>query len=282
MEEEWNILSFSELKDKVINGSISIQEVIPLKNKACNIQTNMTFLDYLLKYKNINHHNILGAFLFLYRSFTEKFEELYKNETILTIKERIHREWFIEQDGLMKDISLYGGGGDTAHAKALFDKATSSLNELESLNEFQSDVPVTMKFSDDRPLSNDMKQVIDFCQNSTSHISEKKRDLETFILNFKKFNIRVYIDLSIKHKCLYLREDPDADIPDNIHHIYSNFVIVHNLLHKQLIQLYHSLSIMEETLTGRCQQMKELHGQQEVVAHIGGDSDTESSNTFFD
>ena len=54
MEEEWNILSFSELKDKVINGDISIQEVIPLKNKECNIQTNMTFLDYLLKYKNIN------------------------------------------------------------------------------------------------------------------------------------------------------------------------------------------------------------------------------------
>ena len=295
MEEEWNILSFSELKDKVINGDISIQEVIPLKNKECNIQTNMTFLDYLLKYKNINHHNILGALLFLYRAFTEKFDELYQNETILNVRNRIFKEWFITPDNLIKEISMFGGGPDISTIKELFGKATNSLQEMEDLHKYQEDIPVTMKFSNDSPLSKDMKQVIQYCDNTSSHISEKKKTLLSFIQNFNDFNSMVYIDLSIKHKCLYLREEPSADIPDNIHHIYSNFVIIHNLLHKQLIHQHNSFVTMEKTLEERCKHMKGLYGQQETIAHIGDDdddddgekgeeddSDNESNNTFFD
>ena len=185
---------------------------------------------------------------------------------------------------------MFGGGSDISTIKELFGKATNSLQEMEDLHKYQEDIPVTMKFSNDRPLSKDMKQVIQYCENTSSHISEKKKTLLSFIQNFKEFNSMAYIDLSIKHKCLYLREEPSADIPDNIHHIYSNFVIIHNLLHKQLIHQHNSFVTMEKTLEERCKHMKELYGQQESIAHIGDDDDEDddeddddgSNNTFFD
>ena len=72
-------------------------------------------------------------------------------------------------------------------------------------------------------------------------------EIESIIKTLKNTDMSQFIDLSIKHKALYLKlsnvDEDDDSIPENIHHIFSNYYHIHNLLLKQLNQYYHHLSL---------------------------------------
>ena len=78
----------------------------------------------------------------------------------------------------------------------------------------------------------------------------------------KKTDMSQFVDLSIKHKALYLKlsnkDEDDDSIPENIHHIFSNYYHIHNLLLKQLIQYYNYIAHLLEQLKSRCLSMENL------------------------
>ena len=81
-----------------------------------------------------------------------------------------------------------------------------------------------------------------------------------------------FMDLSIKHKSLYLKlshkSEDDETIPENIHHIFSNYYHIHNLLLKQLIQYYHYVNSLLEELKERCQSMENLKQNIHAIAYF--------------
>ena len=97
----------------------------------------------------------------------------------------------------------------------------------------------------------------------------------------KKEDMTQFMDLSIKHKSLYLKlshkSEDDETIPENIHHIFSNYYHIHNLLLKQLIQYYHYVNSLLEELKERCQSMENLKQNIHAIAYFeeddGGDDD---------
>ena len=69
MEEQWDIMEFRTFIYNIKQGEISIQEPIHIHNKTRDIISNISFLDYLLKYKNIHKQNIF----LLYQIFMQYF-----------------------------------------------------------------------------------------------------------------------------------------------------------------------------------------------------------------
>ena len=126
--------------------------------------------------------------------------------------------------------------------------------------------------------------LIQFCKKTTAHLHKKIIDISAIIELFKNFHIEVFIDLSIKHKSLYMRLNPnETDIPDNIHIIYSNFVHIHNLLYKHTVHQLKLLQKMETDLNKRCSKISDLQNNMRVIAHMGyeGEGEGDSNNTSF-
>ena len=80
-------------------------------------------------------------------------------------------------------------------------------------------------------------------------LQDNLSETEKMLDFFKNFDRSFFIDLSIKHKPLYFQLNGvrDESIPDNIHLIFSNFLNIHNLLYKQVVQHHNGLkSIIAE------------------------------------
>ena len=91
-----------------------------------------------------------------------------------------------------------------------------------------------------------------------------------------------FIDLSIKHKAIYLKlsgkEDEEDSIPENIHHIFSNYIHIHNLLLKQMIQYYHYLEYQLNDLKEKCQTMETMKRNVTSIAYLKEDEDEEEQD----
>ena len=78
------------------------------------------------------------------------------------------------------------------------------------------------------------------------------------------------IDLSMKHKSLYLslieKEDP-TDLKMT-YIIFSNFLYIHSLLNKQVIQYYNRLLKIKDDITKKCDKIKTLKGNLQTIAYI--------------
>ena len=110
-------------------------------------------------------------------------------------------------------------------------------------------------------------------------------ELETIIKSMKNTDMTQFVDLSIKHKALYLKlsgvDEDDDSIPENIHHIFSNYYHIHNLLLKQLIQYYHYTNDLLEELKERCLTMENYKKMLNLLPILMKDSDDSSDDELY-
>ena len=59
MNEEWLLMNFQDFLKKILNGDILIQDQINVVNIRRDTSCNVSFLNHLLSYQNINRENIL-------------------------------------------------------------------------------------------------------------------------------------------------------------------------------------------------------------------------------
>ena len=66
------------------------------------------------------------------------------------------------------------------------------------------------------------------CSKTIEILEKNIKEITELIQTMDNFNINLMIDLSIKHKPLYIKlnNGEDSDIPENIHLIYSNFIYI--------------------------------------------------------
>jgi len=269
MEEQWDIMDFKTLLYNIKNGDISIQDPIHINNQTHDIQHNISFLDYLLKYKNIHKQNLYLTLSNIYGLFCAHLDEISENETIQQMKSRIFKEWYREEDNTLFDnIQQYGG--DMRQTDLLVNQAHKSFDNVSHLSRIEENLPININLTSNFPLKTEFTETIQFCKKTTTHLRKKVSDIENILDMFQNFHIEVFIDLSIKHKSLYLRlKSNETGIPEKIHIIYSNFVYIHNLLHKHTIHQLKILQKMETDLTKKCSKINELQNNMLVVAHMG-------------
>ena len=96
-------------------------------------------------------------------------------------------------------------------------------------------------------------------------------DTNKMIQFFNESYVSLLLDLSMKHKSMYNLFDNNNEIknvPDNIHIIYSNYLFMHNLLHKQTIQNIKYLNDILTDINERITKIKGLKVNIETLAEI--------------
>jgi hypothetical protein len=238
MKDEWSYLLFDTLINKILNGKQSVQEPIRIYNLSQTKTNNISFLNHLLMYESVNKGNLLECLFKIYDKFIEKIEELKQNKNILNMVDMVGDEWYGPKncgcnygmgDNFFDDY--YNGVMGKRNLKIVCKKCIDDSHKNDKIP-FESFL--RRESPNDRLLKSGIimsKEVLELLERN---LSETEKLLEFF----KNFNTSFYIDLAIKHKPLYFQLNGirDESIPDNIHLIFSNFLNIHNLLYKQLVQ----------------------------------------------
>jgi hypothetical protein len=254
MEDEWSYLLFDTLINKILNGKQSVQEPIQLYNLSHTKTNNISFLNHLLMYENIDRNNLLECLLTIYDQFLQKIEELKKNKNINNMINMVGDEWYNE-DGyecgcqLPIDDSFLKNYNDVIiGVEKLSNICENCINNSHEKHQIPYESFMRKQSPNDRLLDSG----IILSKNVLDNLKQNLEETEKLLEFFKNFNTSFYIDLSIKHKPLYFQLNGvrDESIPDNIHLVFSNFLNIHNLLHKQLIQHHQSLKIIISQVQG--------------------------------
>ena len=268
--DDVKLLNFQSLMKKIINGDLSIQDPLNIHNKRLDTLSKVSFLNHLLNYKNIDKENILEVLFKIYLMFQDHIEKLKTNQTIQVMLERINNEWYNPDNLYTINIPLsYGFFDMSKYVKSKYLDSYDVCNKIDQLCKIETNI----SFNEDNlthPLEPHLDSGISNCEDTIKEIKKIIETIEKLLDYLKTFDLYQFIDLSIKHKSLYLKlnEKEDDDIPTNIHVIFSNFIYIHNLFYKQTLHYYHHISSVLETIELKCNKMKEMSQNIQSIAYM--------------
>ena len=281
MGEKWSLLNFQELMKSILSGKRCIQEPILIPNKKRNTTAMFSFLSHLLSYQNIHKENLLEVLASIYSDFQKKIHLLKENEIVQTMMDRINNEWydpdyiFTIENPIPEDFFDMNNKNKTC-----YDKSCKVCEEVKQLSKIENNIPLKLYKDEVHPLDKHFRKSITLCKESIQYLERNCESILAIINHLKKDDMSQYIDLSIKHKSSYLRlsnkEDMDDEsIPENIHRIFSNYIHIHNLLLKQMIQYYHYILHLKDEVKKECQLMETMKQNVQSIAYFEEEEDSE-------
>ena len=259
--------------DPIINGERGIEEQIDIYNGRRDTLSKVSFLNLLLNYNNINKDNLLEILYKIYIMFQGKINNLKENEIMNQMIEHIKDEWYHSGNLLeIKDPLSNDFFPRNYLNKSKHEKSCEKCNRINYLCKLENNILFNLDDGEEHPLENNFKDTINYCQETINSFQKNMNEIKTVIDTLNNFNLSLFIDLSIKHKSLYLKLNKNQNnnsIPENVHKIFSNFIHIHNLLHKQLIQYYQYLHGLLEDIKQRCTKMNDLEKNIQSIAFIG-------------
>ena len=286
MSDNWNIIDFKDLMGSILNGTRNIQEPISISNKRRDTVSKISFLNLLISYNNVNKDNLLDVLINIYKRFHNRINELKRNKLVENMMENINQEWydpdymFIIQFPFTDDFFE-----KNVENKSKYDRSCKICEEIKNLTTIEHNIPFKLEKNGVHPLDKHFSAGIDICSSSISYIENNLEEIKTIIQSMRSQNMSQIIDISIKHKALYLKlsdkEIDDESIPEDIHHIFSNFIHIHNLLLKQLVQYYHFVLELLNEIKERCQSMNNLQQNIKSIAYFNEEEKSEDEEDLY-
>tara|TARA_Y100000389_G_scaffold200559_1_gene241245 strand:+ start:459 stop:1415 length:957 start_codon:yes stop_codon:yes gene_type:complete len=279
MSDNWVIIDFQDLMKSILNGNRLIQEPISISNKRRDTVSKISFLNMLLSYNNVNKDNLLDVLSNIYYRFHNRIDQLKENDIVQHMMDCINQEWYDPEYMFVFDFpfsrDFFEKNKDN---KVKYDSSCKICNQIKHLSTIENNIPLKIEKHGEHPLDKHFHKGIDLCKTTIEFMKENLIEIESIIKSMKKIDMTQFIDLSIKHKALYLKlsgkDEDDDSIPENIHHIFSNYYHIHNLLLKQLIQYFHYVSHLLEQLEERCLIMQNLQQNVKSIAYFEENSDS--------
>lgn len=280
MEEEWLLINFQELVNSILDGNRCIQEPIEITNRRRDTSSKVSFLNHLLSYQNIHKDNILEVLAGIYRKFLNRIDELKENRITQVMMDRVNSEWYDPDYIFQVENPMPYDFFDTNNKNNYYyNNSCKMCNEIEQLMKIENNIPLRLNKGESHPLEKHLHSSIDVCTESIDYLEENCKVIQSIIVTLKDTDLTQFIDLSIKHKSLYLKlsgkNDEEDSIPENIHRIFSNYIHIHNLLLKQMIQYYHYLMHQINELKEKCQAMKNLKQNVTSIAYLEEEEEEE-------
>ena len=276
-QDDWKMMTFEELTGQIYRGELPIQEPIQMKNSIGDKIQHISFLSYLLQYHNIHKENIHHILMILFTQFHKQINQMVLQKSIKPFFEQVLREW--ESSEPQIQLTSLSSQGEI-ELLTMAQEASESCNDTERLISHSHNVPLESKLNGDSPLEREIGATTILCEKTLDKLKKHHKLVGNGIDQLESFPINVFIDLSMKHKSLYLlmnQEADNQDIPDSIHQIFLNFVFITNLLKKQLIhQRNHILAVITQ-LGDQSKEVKDLNHNIRVLAFKG----EEPIHTFF-
>ena len=283
MEEQWLLINYQELIKSILNGNRSIQEPISIANRRRDTTSSVSFLNHLLSYQNIHKDNILEILAGIYGKFLNRIDELKENNIVQVMMDRINSEWYDPDYIFLIENpfpnNFFHANNQNSH---YYDQSCKICSEVEQLTKIENNIPLQLQGNESHPLEKHFRSSIDACTKSIHYLEENCQTIQSIIHTLRNVDMTQFMDLSIKHKSIYLKlsekDDEDDSIPENIHHIFSNYIHIHNLLLKQMIQYYHYLEHLLNDLKEKCQTMETMKRNVTSIAYLKEDEEEEDDD----
>ena len=193
--------------------------------------------------------------------------------------DRINNEWY-DPDFIFSVKNPIPNDFFTVNSynKKHYDSSCKVCDEIKQLSKIENNIPLGLKEGEKHPLENHIDRSIHICDQSIQYIENNCKNIQSIINYLKSVSMEQFVDLSIKHKSLYLtlsEVNEDDEIPENIHRIFSNYIHIHNLLLKQMTQYYHYLNNLLNAIKDECKGIKGMKQNINTIAYM---YDNDNSN----
>ena len=237
--DQWSHMDFENLIQGVLSGEYNIQEPLIIHNVAGDRVNKQSFLNYLMNYENINKDNFLRALHDIFNTLQKRIYKLKSNPNINRMIIRIHDEWIEPEKDFVLIKSISPEIIDVKHViDKEYGKSCEFCDNAEKTCQVLRSSPID-EINKSNNVDRETEWAIMLCDELSNKIQSTMEDVKNYINQTKSYDLSLLIDLSIKHKSLYLKlnDVQDDEIPENIHTIFSNYIYMFNLFHKQLPEL---------------------------------------------
>ena len=228
---------FLELKllvKEMIEGKIQINKPLVITSSDRTKSEELSFLSHVLKYNGVKKETMFVFLNEILEVFNEQMNKLMRNRNVQRYIDGIKGEWDDLSDILFKDLF-------SEDQVKLMESVLENINELcrrfKEINTSVESNNVTDVVGEadlvDR-MDTFVKSIKEFNEN-TEEIMEQ---LDRYEGNLNKLNTCVLLDLSMKNKKLYLEFNElteDRSIPENIQNVFLNYLLILNLIKKQIV-----------------------------------------------
>ncbi|MBI29355.1 MAG: hypothetical protein CMI95_05645 [Pelagibacteraceae bacterium] len=251
-------LEKKDLVDKCSDGSINVHDNIKLKNKVQNTLHYISFLEHLLYLCTSKNTNLLKI-LFNIKKNIEKnvnkyIDNIYFNECI----QKTINEWNLE----IEPEDIFNNSDKTYNYDDFIENNKNYNELLFNITGFESIIQKkNNQFDDD--IKDSVIIILINCNESIDELKTELKKVMNVITNLEPDYNYLLTDLSTKSKKMYMEyikeqnknssifdslitNKNDSDIPDNINTIFLNYILIINMIKKELhyiITIYKSLLI---------------------------------------
>ena len=239
---------FLELKllvREVIEGKIQINKPIIITNSDRTNIEELSFLSHVLKYNNVKKDTMFVFLNEILDVFNKQMSKLMGNSNVQKYIDNVKNEWDDLSDILFKEIFK-------EDQVKLIESLIENINELckrfKEINISVESNNVT-DIVEEEDIVDRMDTFVKSLKEFNKNTEEISSELDRYEGNLNKLNTCLLLDLSMKNKELYLEFNDiseDKNIPVNIQNIFLNYLLILNLIKKQIIYYKNTVKKVEE------------------------------------
>jgi len=264
-------MDFDIFLKKIIQGDTSVQEPIVIHNKTGD--TFEPLPTYLTNYKNINKDNLLDTLQLIMNLFRKKVHTLNQNENIHSVIMNTNQEWQNKENFLddFKNPLPENFLQNKGLCKKKYNQSCDICKDVVKSNNNEKSLPIESRLRGSHPLQREIDGATIICTEAYQFIQNNLNEVNTILKKLKSFDLSLLLDLSQKHKSHYILNNENCnpnDIPENIHKIFSNYIIVQNLFIKNILNYKKYLESLLINLDEHCININKLKGNIGNIAQV--------------
>ena len=228
---------FLELKllvKEMIEGKIQINKPLVITSSDRTKSEELSFLSHVLKYNDVKKETMFVFLNEILEVFNKEMNKLMRNRNVQRYIDGIKGEWDDLSDILFKELF-------TEDQVKLMESVLENINELcrrfKEINTTVESNNVT-DVVEEADLVDRMDTFVKSIREFNENTEEIMEQLDRYEGNLNKLNTCVLLDLSMKNKKLYLEFNElteDRSIPENIQNVFLNYLLILNLIKKQIV-----------------------------------------------
>jgi len=240
-----DFLQIKLLVREMIEGKIQINKPLVITSSDRTNSEELSFLSHILKYNNVKKDTMFIFLNEVLEIFNNQIIKLMRNSNIQNYIDNLKVEWDDLSDILFKDIFTEK---QVKSIENIMDNINGLCRGFKEINTSVESNNVTDLVEED-DLVERMDIFVGLISEFNENIGEITSELDSFEENLNNLNSCVLLDLSMKNKRLYLEFNDmtdDKNIPENIQNIFLNYLLILNLLKKQIIYYKKTIKKVEE------------------------------------
>ena len=241
-------LDLKILVKEMIEGKIQINKPLVITSSDRTNSEEISFLSHVLKYNSVKKDTMFVFLNEILDVFNKQMGRLMGNSNVQKYIDNVKNDWDDLSDILFKEIF-------SEDQVKLMESLIENINELcrrfKEINTSIESNNVT-DIVEEEDLVERMDIFVKSLQEFNKNTEEMTSELNRYESNLNKSNTCLLLDLSMKNKQLYLEFNDineDKNIPENIQNVFLNYLLILNLIKKQILYYKKTIKKVEDIVS---------------------------------